>query len=102
MNEAREFRQSPVTQGMSEQIAYALTTTPWGSSPTSPAVKIYLLPDYMDVSATNLSGSASANGDVITTPKVINLAPGREYRMEIQFTASGSTWVAWGIIRGER
>ncbi len=102
MTVQREFKQSPMRQGQNEQIAYTVTTTPWASSPASPAAKIYLLPDYLDVSSAKLSGIASANGDVITTPKVINLAPGQEYRLEIQWTAGGSTWEAWGIIRGER
>jgi hypothetical protein len=62
----RKIIESPLKQGADEQIYYTLTTTPWGSSPTSVAVVLKNAAGT-DVSSTNLSGAASVSGDVITT-----------------------------------
>ena len=42
------------------------------------------------MTTTVLSGSASATGDVITLPKVKSLTLGHLYRIEVQFTVTGS------------
>lgn len=97
----REFKESPLWQGVDEQIAYSLTTTPWGSSPSSPAVSIYDEAGT-DCSTANLSGSASVSGDVITTPKVTGLTAGKRYRLEIKFTSGGNIFEVYGYIRGEQ
>jgi len=87
----REIVEGKLYQGVDEQIIYSLTTTPWGSSPSSVSVKAYdATNDYADVTATVLSGSASATGDVITLPKVGGLTLGHLYRIEVQFTVTGA------------
>jgi hypothetical protein len=96
----RKIIESPLKQGMDEQIVYTLTTTPWGSSPSNVTV-VLKDSDGTDVSGTKLSGSVSVNGDVITTPKVIGLAAGEKYRLEIKFTVSGNIVEAWAEIWGE-
>lgn len=96
----REFIESPLYQGTGEKIRYNLTTTQWGSSPSSPVVKIYNESDT-DTSTTNLDGTASAAGDVVTTPFVKSLLPGVRYKIEIQFTSGGNIFVVYGYIRGE-
>jgi len=77
--------------GEDEEIVYGLTTTPWGSSPSSPAVVAYDITDggKTNVSDTVLEGVVSASGDVITLPKIKSLTAGNQYRIEILFT-SGS------------
>lgn len=98
--ESRMITESPLYQGVDEQIAYALATTPWGSSPTSPAV---ILKDRSgtDVSATYLSGTPTVSGNVITTPTVQSLVAGSQYRLEIQFTVSGNVEETWADIIGQ-
>jgi len=102
----REINESPIQQGADERIAYLLTTTPWGSSPSAPEVKLYSVNittgAYTDVSTTNLTGTASATGDVITTPLVIGLSEGTRYRIEIKFVSGGNTFEAFGWIEGTR
>ena len=100
----REIKESPLAQGVDETIVYTLTTTPWASTPTSPSAKIYSVIDdeYVDVTSTNMSGSASATGDVITLPAIGSLVVNTTYRMEIQFTVSGSTFEPFAIIQAER
>lgn len=97
----REVKESPLVQGADESLAYSLTTTPWGSSPSSVSVKIYNLTTGADLSATNLSGSASAAGDVITTPLVTALVAGTSYKLEIKFTCGSSVFEVFAKIHGE-
>ena len=97
----RQVKESPITQGEDEQIAYTLTTTPWGSTPSSVSVVIKTVPGLTDTSATNLTGSASVASDVITTPVIKSLVAGQQYRLEIKFTSSGNVFEAWAIINGE-
>ena len=85
MSETRVVQESPLEQGIDEQITYNLTTTPWGSSPTAVTVKAYDITDgaYADVTSTVLSGEASVSGDVITLPSLESLTAGKRYRVEI-------------------
>lgn len=105
MNDAdRRVIESPLYQGIDEEIAYLLTTTPWGATPTSVTVKLYAWAGgtYTDVSTTCLSGSASVNGNVITTPVVKALVAGTNYRLEIKFTCTGNVFETFCEIRGQR
>lgn len=100
----RRVRESDISQGEDEKIAYQLTTTPWGSNPSDVSVKLYSLDDYgvkTDVSSTKLVGGISVSGDVITTPSVTGLVAGTRYRMEIKFTIAGNVFEAWCGIVGE-
>ena len=101
---SREIVESPLWQGADEEIAYGLTTTNWGSSPSSPAVVLYSYSGgtYTDVSSTCLSGSASVSGDVITTPVVKSLEVDTKYRLEIKFTISSTVYETWAWINGQR
>lgn len=101
MTNVREVINSPIVQGEDEQIAYTLTTTTWGSSPTSPAVSIYDS-NNVDSSSDLLTGSPSVNGDVITTSTVQSLTAGNTYRLDIQFTSGGNVFEAYCTIKGER
>jgi hypothetical protein len=94
----REIIESPWEQGVEEIRTYQLTTTPWGSSPSSPVVKLYEGASLTDVSATKLSGAASVAGDVITTPAVTGLTENLIYRLEIKFVTGGRTEEAWAEI----
>lgn len=97
----REIKESPLPQGVDEQIAYTLTTTPWGTSPGTLSCVLKTLPGLVDVSSAKLSGSPSASGDVITSPIVFGLVAGQQYRMEFKFTCSSNIFEAFLIINGE-
>lgn len=98
--QTRKIKESPLHQGADEKIAYTLTTTPWVSSPTSPVV-VLKNEAGTDVSSTNLSGTASATGDVITTPLVQSVTPGAKYRLEVKFTVGSGIYEAWADVYGE-
>ena len=96
----REIVESPLYQGEDEQIAYTLTTTPWGSSPTNVSV-VLKNSAGVDISATNLSGSPATAGDIITTPVVHSLVEDSRYRLEIRFTIDGNISETWTDIYGQ-
>ena len=99
---SRQIIESPLYMGEDEQIPYTLTTTPWGSSPTSVVVTVKLESDLSDVTSTVIpSGSASVLGDVITLPVIRNLTTGVRYRLEVKWTIGTRVQECWGVIVGQ-
>jgi hypothetical protein len=100
---SRQVVETDLHQGVNESIAYTITTTPWGSSPSAVVVTAYDITtgDFVDVSATVLSGVASVIGDVITLPKLQSLTARRRYRVDVKFTCSGNTFEPYFIVQGE-
>ena len=95
----------PSPQGVNETIAYALDVTVWGGTPASPTTMLYDVTapsQYDDVSGTNLDGSASVSGNIITTKQVTALAAGHRYRINVGWTNSGNTLEAYGFIEAEQ
>jgi hypothetical protein len=100
----REVREGRLVQGEDEQIAYTITTTPWGSNPTSPSATLYdvtVSGVRTDVSSSRLAGVASALGDVVTTPRVFGLEAHKLYRLEVQWTCSGNVFECYVDIQAE-
>lgn len=92
-NKPRGIRESPIAQGTSESIPYALTTTPWGGAPTVVSITVYDITDttdevdWTDVTDTVMPvNSPSVLGDVITFSPLKFLTDGHIYRAEINFT----------------
>lgn len=101
----REISEGLQYQGSDEEVAYNLTTTKWGSSPTSPTVKVYSVvgTTYTDVTATVMpSGSATVTGDVITLPVLKLLTADTLYRVEVKFTVSGNVFEPYAMLRCKR
>ena len=99
---SRKVKESPLYQGADEQIIYTLTTTPWGSTPTSQTMVVKdVSADLADVTATVTTGSMSVSGDVITLSTIKSLTAGSKYRVEVKFTAGGSIWEPYFIIEAE-
>lgn len=96
----RKVKESPRHQGEDERIAYTVDTTPWGGYDSGVAV-VLKDADGDDISSTNLSGSPSVSGDVITTPLVISLVRNVKYRLEIKWVKSGNTFETHCEIIGE-
>ena len=98
----REVLEGQQKQGADEKIPYRVTTTPWGSSPSSVVVKCFdITSTRTDVTATNLSGSASVDGDVITCPILQTLTAGNTYRVDVLFVAGGVTFEPFFIVQAE-
>jgi len=101
---SREIKEGLQTQGVDEKIAYTLTTTPWGITPTDEAAAIFsvLNGQFTDVTDINMTGDPSVNGDIITLPVIDVLIAGTMYRVEVLFTCSGNVFEAFAYIKAEK
>ena len=104
MSNIREIKEGLQYQGADETIVYTLTTTPWGSTPTSTAAKIYEVDEdtLTDKTTTQMTGATSVTGDIITLPTIKSLVAGTLYRVEIAFTCSGNVFEAFAELQAER
>lgn len=96
---SRVALESPQFQGEAEKLAYGLTTTPWGSSPTNYSMAVYDITDpenEEDVTDACTEASMSVSGNVITTKRIKSLTLGNTYRVEVLFTDSASN--VWEMI----
>jgi hypothetical protein len=102
MSNDRETKESPLVHGPDEAIAYGITTTPWGSSPTNVSVVVWDITsphNPTDVTGTTTTGAASVASDVITTPKISSLTLDNTYRVDVKFDASdGNTYEPYFIL----
>jgi hypothetical protein len=83
-------------------LAYTVTTTPWGSTPSGITCTLLNVTDSDNPTsaAVSLSGSVSAAGDVITTKTVSGLTLTNNYKLSVLFTdAQSNTWEAYLIIQ---
>ena len=96
MSNILEVAEGMQYQSADEELVYTVTTTNWVSSPTGPSAKAYdETTGGTEVTATVLSGSASAADDVITLPVLKSLTAGHRYRVEVAWTVSGSVYEAF-------
>jgi len=104
MSNIREIKEGLQYIGEDETIVYTLTTTPWGSDPSSPVAKIYeVVGDTLtDRTTALMTGSAAAVNDVITLPAIHSCTAGTDYRVEVTFTISGNTFEAFAELKAER
>jgi hypothetical protein len=89
MSSLREIKESPVEQGVNEQVSWILDTTNWGGSPTSPTNALEqerTVGGNLDLSDTNLSGTATVSGNYISSETVSALTRGKYYRLEFLWT----------------
>ena len=103
MPQPREIEQGLQLQGVDEELVYRLTTTPWGSTPTSPSVVVKdVNQGLIDVTSTVMpSGSVSVSGDVMTLPTLKSLTENTLYRVEMKFTSGGSVFESYAFVRCE-
>jgi len=96
LRKAREDK----SQGVNEQVAYFVDTTPWGGYNSGASVSL-IDANGEDISSTHLSGDVSVDGSVITTPQVIDLGKGIKYRLQIQWEIDGNLLETYCDIYGE-
>lgn len=78
-------------QTSTEEIIFSITTTNWGSTPSSVSVVAYQEGLETDVTTTVFpTNSPSVIGDIITLSPLKALTKGYTYRIEIKFTSGGN------------
>ena len=98
----REVKEGTQYQGADEELAYQITTTNWGSSPSSTAVKAYDENNADDdvTSTVFPTNSPSESGDVITLSPLKSMTIGHSYRIEVKFTDGDSNiWELFFIVK---
>jgi hypothetical protein len=95
----REVKESPIAQGVEEQIAYRIDVAPWGSAPTD--VDMVVLDEsagFADVTGSVTTGAPGVVGDVITLPLLHSLELNHVYFVEALWTAGGQRLSAWARV----
>lgn len=97
VNEGRQL------QGVDEKITYTITTTPWGTSPSSVVVvaKDVTNANVVVTSTVFPSGAASVSGDVITLAPLLTLTSGHLYRIEVKFTSGVNIFETFFEVQAE-
>jgi hypothetical protein len=102
LSKKREVIEGFQYQGVDESIAYAITSTPWASSPSISTVVVKRLSDGSDVSATVMpAGSNTVSGDVMTLKPLTALTAEEKYKVEVKFTAEGNTLECYFFVQAE-
>lgn len=101
----REIKEGVQGQGEGESVVYALTTTNWMVGPESATAMIERYNrdsrQFVDVTATYMTGSCSVVGDVVTLPVISGLEEGETYLVSVEFTKGLNTLSAVAWIVGE-
>lgn len=96
MNALLEVTESSIPIRKGEELAYYFDISPYASSASSISTEAQDRSDETDAVAGGecvLTGSASAAGTIMTTPKIRFTVSDREYWVTIQFTdGSGNKW----------
>jgi hypothetical protein len=97
----RQLQLGREEQRPDEHVAYQLTIDSSYASPSTPVSTLWDVTESTAVEvAAKLSGSAAINGQVFTSPLVIDLVAGQTYRLEFKFTSGGSVFEPYLIITG--
>ena len=94
-----EVRDGLQIQLVGESVSYAVNTTKWGGTPTSPSVDVFDEEDFgtsLKV-ATMGASNPTVSGDDINLPLFGSLTAGIIYRIIVTFTLGGNTLI--GFIR---
>ena len=78
-------------QGADEEIIYKITTTNWGTSPST--VSAIAVDETTDTTVTTTvfpANSPTTSGDVITLSPLKSLTKNHLYRVEVKFTANSN------------
>jgi len=95
----RVIIESPIRQGVDEEVVYVLRTTPWGTVPI--LAQVFVFRGGLDVSGDVLVGAVSVVDDDISSPKVLNLENEVQYRLEYRFVVGGNVLEAAADLIGE-
>ncbi len=76
---------SPAHCRVGEGPYYAIDTTEWGGSPTSPSVVAYDINNAMAVTTSVITGTPTIEGDLVKLPKFSSSVAGK-FRLVVSFT----------------
>ena len=91
-------------QGIDESVIYNVTTTPWGSSPTTCSMGVWerVTGVWTNCTTATTTGALSTFGDVITLPQILSLNEGHTYRVITEFITGGQSLSCYFDVFGEK
>lgn len=102
LSKTREVAEGTQPQGVDEIITYTIDVSNWESTPSVSSVVVKQVSDGSDVTATVMpAGSESVSGDIITLKPLKSLTADVRYKVEVLFTAGGSTYETFFFVVGE-
>jgi len=101
MTPTRQFVPGQFEQGEDEQLPYTIDVTNWANAPDSACVVVKVGGSNVSACVLRSSGSAvGVTGASITTPCLIGLTSGCDYRVEVKFEQSGKIWEGYFNVTG--
>lgn len=89
-------------QGEDEQKSYTVNVGNWTTSPAAASTVVKVGASNVSASVLSSSGSAtSVSGSLVTTPCIINLTSGSDYRVEVKFTDGGEIYETFFFVTAE-
>ena len=103
MAEIRRCTPGQYYQGEDEQKSYTINVSNWFTSPTTASAVLFQ--GSTDVSASYLSISGSTGATIsactVTTPCIVSLSTGVDYRMEVMVEKSGERLECYFVVTGQ-
>lgn len=88
-----EVVEKNLRQTSNEELIYSITTTNWGTSPTSPAVTANDETTRLICTTTVFpTNSPSVAGNVISLSPLKSLTEGHTYRINVKFSTGGNVY----------
>jgi hypothetical protein len=98
-----QFVPGQLYQGSDEELSYTVNVGNWATTPAAACCTIW--ENGTDRGASNLQSSGSADatisGCLITTPCIVQLRVGSDYRVELRFEQGGKAYEGYFMITGE-
>jgi len=103
MTNVLRFSPGQFYQGADEQIAYTINVSNWTNAPTEASFTIWEGTTNRSASllSSSASGGATISGGNVTTPCILKLTAGTDYRCELLVEQSGQVYEGYFMLTGE-
>jgi hypothetical protein len=102
MPDALRFVPGQFWQGQDEEISYVVNVGNWATAPTGASCTVW--EGASNRSTSNLQNSTCAptiSGSLITTPCIVALRVGVDYRIEVMFQQGGEIYEGYFMVTGQ-
>lgn len=98
MTNTARFSPGQLYAASADEKAYTINVGNWFSAPDSASVVVW--ENGTDRSSSNLSGAVAVAGSLVTTPCIVALRPGIDYRVEVRVQQGGEVLEGYFVITG--
>jgi hypothetical protein len=102
MTSIRQTQPGQFYQGVDEEKSYTINVGNWFTAPTGASTVVKEGTVDRSASVLRSSGSlTSISGSLVTTPCMVNLTAGTDYRVEVKLEESGEILECFFFVTGE-